>query len=151
MCVPQFPSSVTPACSPPSHLWTALDSLSSVLQGSSVCPAKLWVGKVRARSIGSKQRLKMFVQNMYIYCINMCIYIWALVGFQGTSVSCCMRRAVSCPSFVESLVKNTPWESTSPSPMIAAKLICATKPGHRLPTTGPARYSHFSCRTPLGE
>lgn len=48
MSVLQFPSSVTPVCSPPSPLWTASDSLWSVHPGRSVCPAELWARKVRA-------------------------------------------------------------------------------------------------------
>lgn len=48
MSVHQFPSSVTPVCSPPSHLWIASDFLWSVHQGSSVCRAELWEKKVRA-------------------------------------------------------------------------------------------------------
>lgn len=51
MCVPQFPSSVTPVCSLPSHLWTVSGSLWSVRLGRSVCPAELWARKVRASQV----------------------------------------------------------------------------------------------------
>lgn len=47
----QSPSSVTPVCSLPSHLWTASDFLWGVHPGSSVCPAELWAKKVRAPQV----------------------------------------------------------------------------------------------------
>lgn len=57
---------------------------------------------------------------------------------QETSLWFCMRRAASCPPCVESQVKNTPWDSTSPSPMNAATHTCAMELQHLLPHTGLA-------------
>lgn len=63
-------------------------------------------------------------------------------GFQETTVWCCMRRAASCLLCVASLVKSTPWDSTSPSPMNAATHTYATELQHLLPPTGPVHYLH---------
>lgn len=49
---------------------------------------------------------------------------------------CCMRRAASCPHYVESRVRNTPWASTLPSPMNAATHTCAMELLHPAPPTG---------------
>lgn len=54
LSVLQFPSSVTPVCSPPSHLWTASNSPSSAPLGSSACPAEPWARKV-SESLDEKQ------------------------------------------------------------------------------------------------
>lgn len=71
--------------------------------------------------------------------------------FQETSVWCCMRKAASCLPCVESRVKNTPWDSTSPSPMNAATHICATELQHPLPPTGLPHCSHYLFHTQFGE
>lgn len=160
ICVVQSPSSVTPVCSRPSRLWTASDFPSGVHQGSSVCPAGLWALKVRGPQVTDKNlnesKLRKRTEKgrdrgrrvsvVYLVCELM-----FLLNFQETSMWCCMRRAASCPSCVDSRVKNMPWASTSPSPMNAATHICATELQHLLPPTGRAHYSHYSFHTQFGE
>lgn len=71
------------------------------------------------------------------------VSVWFASFFQGTSVWFCTRRAASCPPCAESRVKNTRWDSTSPSPMNAATLTCVMALLHLLPPTGLGHYSHF--------
>lgn len=174
LSVPQFPSSVTPVCSPPSHLWTVSDSLWGVHLGRSVCPAEPWVRKVRAPHVTEnkiqmnqnweKELRKMFlcpVRDESVWLIFFLFFFASLFqtdvsielysDFQETSVWCCMRKAASCLPCVESRVKNTPWDSTSPSPMNAATHICATELQHPLPPTGLPHCSHYLFHTQFGE
>lgn len=166
MSVLQFPCSATPVCSRPSHLWTASDSLWSVHPGRSVCPAELWARKVRGASshwtkfkwikTEKKNRERRFqaqsemsqrVAFLYESLPNWFCFWWT----QETSVWCCTRRAAFCPPCVESRVKNTPWDSTSPSSMNAATHTCATELQSLLRPTGLAHYSHCLFHTQSGE
>lgn len=74
MSVPQFPSSVTPVCSLPSHLWTVSDSLWGVRLGRSVCPAELWVRKVRAPHVteqnSNESKLRKRTEKMFLCTVR---------------------------------------------------------------------------------
>lgn len=97
MPVLQFPSSVTPVCSPPSHLWTASGSLWSVHPGRSVCPAELWAREVREGASRHWTKFKWIksekknwerqhggrVSVWFTLCLCESLLIWCLSWFSG--------------------------------------------------------------------